>query len=84
MVDYHQSTLQQKNKLYDYIFLCFFLGNDFMPHFPAINIRKDGIFRLMSAYRNTIGNKRNLTDGKKIYWDNLYRLIEYLAKEEEG
>ena len=55
-----------------------------MPHFPAINIRKDGIFRLMSAYRNTIGNKRNLTDGKKIYWDNLYRLIEYLAKEEEG
>ena len=76
------STLQQKNKLYDYIFLCFFLGNDFMPHFPAINIRKDGIFRLMSAYRNTIGNKRNLTDGKKIYWDNLYRLIEYLAKEE--
>jgi len=73
---------QQKNKLYDYIFLCFFLGNDFMPHFPSINIRKGGIFKLMSAYSNTIGQKKNLTDGKKIYWDNLYYFIEYLAKEE--
>ena len=78
------NTTQQKNKLYDYILLCFFLGNDFMPHFPSINIRKDGIFKLMAAYRNTIGKKKNLTDGKKIYWDNLYHLIEYLAKEEWG
>lgn len=76
------SNSQQKNKLYDYIFLCFFLGNDFMPHFPSVNIRKDGIFRLMAAYRNTIGKKKNLTDGKKIYWDNLYHLVEYLAEEE--
>ena len=78
------NDLQQKNKLYDYIFLCFFLGNDFMPHFPSINIRNNGIYKLMSAYKNTIGKNKNLTDGKKIYWNNLYLLVEYLANEEDS
>ena len=77
------NDIQQKNKLYDYIFLCFFLGNDFMPHFPSINIRNNGIYKLISAYKNTIGKNKNLTDGKKIYWNNLYLFIEYLAKEED-
>ena len=77
---YHPIHNSKKNKLYDYILLCFFLGNDFMPHFPSVNIRTGGIFKLMTAYKNVIGNKRNLTDGKKIHWDNLYLLIEYLSK----
>ena len=35
----------------DYIFMCFMLGNDFMPHFPALNIRTTGIATLMEAHR---------------------------------
>lgn len=77
-------TTEQKNRLYDYIFLCFFLGNDFMPHFPSINIRTAGIDILLNAYRETIGGtKENLTDGKSIYWKNVRKFIKYLSEHEQ-
>ena len=74
---------QQKNRIYDYIFLCFFLGNDFMPHFPAVNIRTGGIDKLLNAYKATIGGTSEiLTDGKIIYWKNVRKLVEFLARLE--
>lgn len=82
--DKELTTQQQKNKIYDYIFLCFFLGNDFLPHFPAINIRTGGIDKLLNAYKATIGDANmNLTDGKTIYWGNVRKVVQYLAKLEE-
>ena len=70
-------------RLYDYIFLCFFMGNDFMPHFPALNIRTGAIHTVLSAYQNTIGmTNKCLTDGKRIYWSNVKKLVKYLADGE--
>jgi len=78
------TTNQQKNRIYDYIFLCFFLGNDFMPHFPSVNIRTGGVDKMLNAYKATIGGtNENLTDGKKIYWKNVRKLVEFLASNEE-
>ena len=79
------TTIQRKNRLYDYIFMCFFLGNDFMPHFPSINIRTGGIDKMMNAYSATIGcsENDNLTDGKTIYWKNVKKLVLFLADKEE-
>jgi 5'-3' exonuclease len=78
------NSIQTYNRIYDYIFLCFFLGNDFMPHFPAVNISTGGIDKLLNAYKATIGNTNEfLTDGKIIYWQNVYKLVLFLAKNEE-
>ena len=73
------------SRVYDYIFLCFFLGNDFMPHFPALNIRTGGIDKMLNAYKATIGltKKDVLTDGSKIYWKNVRILVQHLATMEE-
>jgi 5'-3' exonuclease len=75
---------QQKNKVYDYIFLCFFLGNDFLPHFPSVNIRTGGVDKMINAYKATIGDtNENLTDGKTIYWKNVRKVVQHLANLEE-
>ena len=72
-----------KNRAYDYIFLCFFLGNDFMPHFPAINIRTGGVDKMLQAYKATIGGTNEvLTDGKQIFWKNVHKLVQFLAANE--
>ena len=34
----------------DFIFLCFLLGNDFLPHFPSIDIMKEGLEYILEAY----------------------------------
>ena len=36
----------------DYIFICYFLGNDFLPHLPSIDIHVDGLETLFDVYMN--------------------------------
>ena len=50
--------LDTTDRINDYVFLCFFLGNDFLPHTPSINIRNDGISILIDAYKKTISSMR--------------------------
>jgi 5'-3' exonuclease len=78
------TTTQQKGRIFDYILLCFLLGNDFMPHFPALNIRTSGIDRIMSAYKHVVSKQSvNLTDGSKIIWKNLRKVIQFLSERED-
>lgn len=72
-------------RLYDYIFMCFFLGNDFLPHFPSLNIRTTGIDTLLTSYRNLIGkysDRRFISNDNEINWKWVSLFIKELAKTE--
>jgi len=80
------TSIEEKNKISDYIFLCFMLGNDFLPHFPALNIRTNGIDILLETYRNVLGNsnKNIINNQQQIIWKNFRILVKELANNEEN
>ena len=45
-------------RLLDYCFICFFLGNDFLPHLPGVDIRTNGMEIVMKSYKNIMKNYR--------------------------
>jgi 5'-3' exonuclease len=82
----------QTNRIKDYIFLCFLLGNDFLPHFPAVNIRTGGIHILLNVYRETLGrdptkfltNMDVATGTHMIQWKNFNEFVLHISKTEDS
>jgi 5'-3' exoribonuclease 2 len=74
----------------DFIFMCYFLGNDFLPHIPSLDIHKSGIESLIIAYTETIDeliiNKsiQYLLNVNQINTDFLELFINKLSKLEEN
>jgi 5'-3' exoribonuclease 1 len=73
-----------RRRIYDYVFMCFLLGNDFLPHFPALNIRTHGISSLINTYVEYIGKfqDRFFIANGKIQWRYFGIFIRELAKNE--
>lgn len=72
------------NRIKDYIFMCFLLGNDFLPHFPAVNIRTVGIDIILNVYRETLGKTNKfLINDMKIQWKNFGEFIKNIADRED-
>lgn len=72
-----------ETKLSDYIFMTLFLGNDFMPHFPALNLRTNGFDTLFRTYTSTVKENEHLFDGT-IQWPIVQKFVAALALQEEN
>jgi 5'-3' exonuclease len=79
-------TKEAECRIFDYVFMCFLLGNDFLPHFPALNIRTSGTDRIMDTYAQHIGKYPDRTlisrETRRIQWNWVHLLLSELAKNE--
>ena len=49
---YYKGTNQDDKRLImDYVMICYFLGNDFLPHIPSLIIRDGGLNFVIQAYK---------------------------------
>ena len=72
----------------DYIVMTFMLGNDFMPHFPSLNLRTIGMTILLQVYADVFRDtsqylvRRTKNHVKEIVWKTMRVFIEKLAANE--
>lgn len=72
----------------DYVFICFFLGNDFLPHFPSISLKHEGLQYLCDTYKEMQKHCPNTHiivkehDRYTIHYPTLVKFIKHVAENE--
>lgn len=74
-----------ERSLDDWVFMCFFVGNDFLPHLPSLEIRDQGIDLLISIWRDLAADmddyvtKDGFADMRRVQ-----QILSALASREAG
>ncbi|EEH20189.1 5'-3' exoribonuclease 2 [Paracoccidioides brasiliensis Pb03] len=69
----------------DWVFMCFFVGNDFLPHLPSLDIRENGIDTLIAIWRDNIPAMGGyLTKDGHVDLNRAQLILQGLAKQEDA
>ncbi len=83
----NSSIMNNVNFSNDLIFVCFLLGNDFLPHFPSLDIHKKGLDQIIDCYIECVEQIGSLlienVKGKIIINNTFFMLLlEKIGKKE--
>jgi len=69
----------------DWVFMCFFVGNDFLPHLPALEIRENGIDTLVAIWKDNLPHMGGyLTKDGAVDLERAQYIMSGLAKQEDA
>lgn len=69
----------------DWVFMCFFVGNDFLPHLPSLDIRENGIDTLIAIWRDNLPIMGGyLTKDGHVDLARAQIILQGLAKQEDA
>ncbi|KAI1262337.1 exoribonuclease Dhp1 [Xylariaceae sp. FL1019] len=69
----------------DWVFMCFFVGNDFLPHLPALEIRENGIDTLTAIWRDNLPFMGGyMTKDGHVDLERAQYILDGLGKQEDA
>lgn len=69
----------------DWVFMCFFVGNDFLPHLPSLDIRENGIDTLIAIWRDNIPLMGGyVTKDGHVDLERAQYILDGLARQEDA
>lgn len=88
MKKYLQNMFENKEinrVINDFLILAFFIGNDFIPHIPSLNIKAKGLDTVLHYYKELLYKNSDylLTDKLEININFLIQLFTELSKHED-
>ena len=67
----------------DFVFFCFFIGNDFLPSLSALDIAEGSLDDLIDLYKELMPTMDDyITDSGVIHWDRAENFIQMLGRHE--
>lgn len=89
MLEYSEIQPQMKMRfdleriIDDFVFFCFFIGNDFLPSLSALDISEGSLDHLINFYKKCLPAMTDyITDNGLIHWDRAGPFIALLGKYE--
>ncbi|GAA5956490.1 hypothetical protein JCM3765_003461 [Sporobolomyces pararoseus] len=80
----HSFPFSLERAIDDWVFLIFFVGNDFLPHLPSLEIREGAIDTLMGIWKSSLERMGGyLTEHGKVKLDRAQVILEQLAMRED-
>lgn len=76
-------TFDVERAIDDWIFMCFFVGNDFLPHLPSLDVRDNGIDILLGCWKRVVPKlKGYITCDGNLNVESVEKLMNALTYKE--